>query len=188
MSKATTDCKVNVFLFKYTIALAFSGFRQLRRPAVEKNLSQEVDVATQKSWSWGLMSIHAIPEACCTTYTSPESRQHCQKIPKRQNEQPSSVYTRELGACAKDLGSTLNHYIWQPFFMTSQACTSPHEYSNKVNYGMHLNSRKTKLLRFLRSRTPSANSLIRKYFEQVWRNCKKWTLKCPLHRYRCCIG
>ena len=49
MSKATTDCKVNAFLFKYTIALAFSGFRQLWRPAVQKSLTEEVDVATQMS-------------------------------------------------------------------------------------------------------------------------------------------
>ena len=49
MSKASTECKVSVFLFKYTIGLAFSGFKQLRRPAIEKSLSEEVDVATQIS-------------------------------------------------------------------------------------------------------------------------------------------
>ena len=43
---------------------------------------------------------------------------------------------------------------------------------------MHLNFCMTKLSHFLQSRTPSTNGLIREYFEQVLRNCKKWTPKC----------
>ena len=49
---------------------------------------------------------------------------------------------------------------------------------------MRLNFRGTKLLRFSWFGRPSANSLIREYFEQVLQNCKKMDAKqCP-----CCIA
>ena len=43
-------------------------------------------------------------------------------------------------------------------------------------YQMHLHFRRIKLSQCLQFRTPSANSLIRKYFEQVLQNRKKWML------------
>jgi len=40
--------------------------------------------------SWALMSLHAMPEACCTTYTLPKRRQLCQCTYARMNSQARS--------------------------------------------------------------------------------------------------